>query len=202
MTVLRSNQSVRRLEGEGVCPMEEISTERLIIRRIESSDWKDIHEYLSDEEVIRFEPYGVMTEEQVREETDKRVNHESFYAVVLKENMKMIGNFYLDRGDFDTYELGYVFNRSYQKKGFAAEGAKAVIDYAFSELDARRVTAMCNPENEASWKLLERLGFRREGHLHQNIYFKTDQNDEPIWLDTYEYAVLKSEWVQKKAQQT
>lgn len=182
--------------------MEEISTERLIIRRIESSDWKDIHEYLSDEEVIRFEPYGVMTEEQVREETDKRVNHESFYAVVLKENMKMIGNFYLDRGDFDTYELGYVFNRSYQKKGFAAEGAKAVIDYAFSELDARRVTAMCNPENEASWKLLERLGFRREGHLHQNIYFKTDQNDEPIWLDTYEYAVLKSEWVQKKAQQT
>jgi len=182
--------------------MEDIVTERLIIRRIESSDWKDIHEYLSDEEVIRFEPYGVMTEEQVREETDKRVNHESFYAVVLKETMKMIGNFYLDRGDFDTYELGYVFNRSYQKKGFAAEGAKAVIDYAFSELDARRVTAMCNPENEASWKLLERLGFRREGHLHQNIYFKTDQNDEPIWLDTYEYAVLKSEWVQKKAQQT
>ncbi|MDZ5034798.1 N-acetyltransferase, partial [Clostridium perfringens] len=50
------------------------------------------------------------------------------------------------------------------------------------------------PKNEHSWKLLERLHMRREGLLLKNIYFKTDINGEPIWLDTYEYAILKKEW--------
>jgi len=174
--------------------MENIITERLLIRRFETEDWKDIYEYLSDEEVVKFEPYDVMTEEQVKTETEKRVGHESFYAVCLKENLKMIGNIYLDKEDFNTYELGYVFNRKFQGQGYATEGVKAVLLYAFNELDARRITAMCNPKNEASWKLLERLKLRREGHLLQNIYFKTDDNNEPIWVDTYEYAILKSEW--------
>ena len=53
---------------------------------------------------------------------------------------------------------------------------------------------MCNPKNERSWKLLERLHMRREGLLLQNIYFETDRNGAPIWLDTYEYAILKEEW--------
>lgn len=174
--------------------MENIITERLIIRRFESEDWKDIYEYLSDEEVVKFEPYDVMTEEQVKVETEKRVGHVSFYAVCLKENQKMIGNIYLDKEDFDTFELGYVFNRRFSGQGYATEGAKAVLDYAFKELSARRIIAMCNPKNEASWKLLERLKLRREGHHLQNIYFKTDDRNEPIWQDTYEYAILKSEW--------
>lgn len=174
--------------------MMSIETERLIIRRFESTDWTDIYEYLSDEEVVKYEPYEVFSEEQVKEVTDKRVDHESFYAVVLKVNRKMIGNIYLEKGDYDTFELGYVFNGSYQGQGFATESAKAVLHHAFSNLDARRVIAMCNPENAASWKLLERLGLRREGHLLKNIYFKTDDRNEPVWLDTYEYAILKTEW--------
>jgi len=174
--------------------MKNIITERLMIRRFEAADWEDIYEYLSDEEVVKFEPYDAMTKDQVRVETEKRVGHESFYAVCLKENLKMIGNIYLDKEEFDTFELGYVFNRKFKGQGYATEGAKAVLDYAFKELGARRITAMCNPKNEASWKLLERLKLRREGHLLQNIYFKTDESNEPIWLDTYEYAILKSEW--------
>lgn len=187
------------LYKRGRTDMKSIVTERLIIRRFKASDWQDIYEYLSDEEVIRYEPYEAMTKEQVKRETEKRVDHESFYAVCLKETEKMIGNIYLDKDDFDTYELGYVFNRNYQKRGFAFEGAKAVLDYAFNELNAWRVTAMCNPENTASWKLLERLSFRREGHLVANIYFRKDEHDEPIWQDTYEYAVLKSEWSELEA---
>lgn len=174
--------------------MKNILTDRLILRRIQSADYEDIYEYLSDPEVIQFEPYGVMTRDEVRVETGKRVNHEAFYAVCLKENSKLIGNFYLEKDEFNTYELGYVFNRRFQKQGYATEGALALLDHAFSELDARRIIAQCNPNNAASWKLLERLKFRREGHLLQNIYFKTDAENNPIWLDTYEYALLKFEW--------
>jgi RimJ/RimL family protein N-acetyltransferase len=69
-----------------------------------------------------------------------------------------------------------------------------LIGDAFQNKNARRVIAMCNPLNAPSWKLLERLGMRREGHLRKNIYFKKDQAGNPIWLDSYEYAVLAEEW--------
>ena len=87
-----------------------------------------------------------------------------------------------------------MFNRKYQGQGYATESAKELLDYAFGHLGARRIIAMCSPKNDHSWKLLERLHMRRERLLLKNIYFKTDINDEPIWLDTYEYAILKKEW--------
>jgi RimJ/RimL family protein N-acetyltransferase len=174
--------------------MESIVTDRLIIRKFEQNDWQDLYEYLSDKEVVKFEPYDIYSEEQAKEEAIERSKSESFYAVCLKENEKVIGNLYLDKGDFDTWELGYVFNRKYQGQGYATESAKALLDYAFAYLGARRIVAMCNPKNSPSWKLLERLHMRREGLLLQNIYFKTNSNGEPIWGDTYEYAILKEEW--------
>lgn len=174
--------------------MKEIVTERLIIRRFQPEDWQDLYEYLSDEEVVRYEPYEVHTMDQAKETAVKRASNESFYGVCLKKTGKLIGNLYLSKADFDTWELGYVFNRSYQGQGFAYESAKALLDYAFEHLGARRIVAMCNPDNHRSWKLMERLSMRREGLLMQNIYFKKNEDGEPIWLNTYEYAILKDEW--------
>jgi len=128
--------------------MEKIITDRLIIRRFDQNDWQDLYEYLSDEEVVKYEPYDIFSEEQAKEEAAKRSKDESFYAVCLKENRKLIGNLYLCKGYFDTWELGYVFNRKYQGKGYATEGVKALLDYAFTHLGARRIIAMCNPQNE------------------------------------------------------
>lgn len=175
--------------------MKEIVTDRLIIRRFEQNDWQDMYEYLSDEEVVKYEPYEVYSEDQAKNEADRRSGDEAFYAVCIKENGKLIGNLYLGKGDFNAWELGYVFNRRYQGQGYATESARALLGYAFAQLGARRIIAMCNPENDRSWKLMERLNMRREGLLLKNIYFKTNSNGEPIWLDTYEYAILKSEWV-------
>lgn len=174
--------------------MTKIVTDRLIIRNFEISDWQDLYEYLSDKEVVKFEPYDIFSVDQAKEEAICRSKNESFFAVCLRDNEKLIGNLYLGKGDFDTWELGYVFNRKYQGQGYATEGAKALLDYAFTHFGARRIIAMCSPKNNQSWKLLERLNLRREGLLLQNIFFKTDSNGEPIWLDTYEYAILKSEW--------
>jgi RimJ/RimL family protein N-acetyltransferase len=106
----------------------------------------------------------------------------------------MIGNLYFHRLDYGTWELGYVFNAAYQGKGYAFESACALMDYAFQRLDVRRISGMCNPSNERSWHLMEKLHMRREGNLKQNIYFKRDRNDDPVWQDTYEYAILKDEW--------
>ncbi len=174
--------------------MRQLTTERLLIRSFTKNDWKDLYEYLSDEKVIRYEPYDVFSEEQCKHEAIRRSKNDDFLAVCLKDTNKLIGNIYFSEQDFNTWELGYVFNHNYQGVGYATEGAKEVLREAFDHLGARRIVAMCNPENEASWKLLERLGMRREGHLLQNIYFKTDEAGEPIWQDTYEYALLSEEW--------
>lgn len=174
--------------------MDKLNTERLIIRRFEENDWQDLYEYLSDDEVVKFEPYEAFNQEQAKEETNYRTTDDAFYAVCLKDSGKLIGNLYFCKGDFDAFELGYVFNKNYQKSGYASESVKALLDYAFANLGVRRVVAMCNPINTSSWKLLERLKFRREGHLIKNIYFKKDSNNNPIWQDTYEYAVLNEEW--------
>lgn len=162
--------------------------------RFKESDWKDLYEYLSDRDVVRFEPYDVYSEKESMQEAVNRAKNSMFWAVCIKETGKLIGNLSFQKQDFDTWELGYVFNKNFQKKGFATEAAKALINYAIKELNARKIIAMCSPKNESSWKLLERLKMRREGHLLQNVYFKTDENNNPIWLDTYEYGILASEW--------
>lgn len=178
--------------------MERIITERLIIRRFERNDWEELYDYLSDEEVVKFEPYSTYTMEMAKEEAIRRSEKKEFFAVCLKENNKLIGNLYFLKGKFDTWELGYVFNRTYQSKGYATESAKALIEKAFDEWDARRIIAKCSPKNNPSWRLMERLKMRREGLLLQNVYFKTNHEGKPIWLDTYEYALLKSEWIKDK----
>ena len=60
----------------------------------------------------------------------------------------------------------------YQGNGYATEAARALVNDAFTNNNAHRVIARCNVLNTASWKLLERLGMRREGHLLQNVWFK------------------------------
>lgn len=178
--------------------IKEIVSERLIIRKFRAEDWKDMHDYLSDENVVQFEPYETFSEEESKEEAILRAENEAFLAVCLKETGKVIGNLYFEKQDYGTYELGYVFNANYWHNGYAAESAKALMDYAFKERKVRRIIAMCNPRNQLSWRLLERLNMRREGHLRQNIYFKTDVNNEPIWQDSYQYAILASEWQENK----
>lgn len=175
--------------------MEELKSERLIIRKFKETDWKDLYEYFSDEEVLKFEPYKPFSVEECKKEAIRRTTDSSFLAVCLKDTNKLIGNIYFAKQDLDMWEIGYVFNSKYQGKGYATESCMCVMDKAFKELEARRITAMCDPENPPSWRLLERLKMRREGHLKQNVYFFKDENDEPIWKDTYEYGVLKSEWI-------
>lgn len=173
--------------------MKGIETKRLIIRRFKADDWRDLYEYLSKEEVVAFEPYDVYTEEGAKEEALRRSKDANFWAVCLKETGKVIGNLYFAKQDFDNWELGYVFNSRYQKKGYATESVKALMKYAVKNWGTRRIVAMCNPKNSDSWRLLERVGMRREGHLLRNIYFKVDEMNEPIWLDTYEYGILSTE---------
>jgi RimJ/RimL family protein N-acetyltransferase len=168
-----------------------METERLILRRYISVDLQDLYEYLSDAEVVRYEPYKPMIFEEARQELEYRISSSEFIAVELKETHKMIGNIYLAERDFDALEIGYVFNKKYWKKGYAAEACSGIIRDAFDR-SVHRIYAKCDPGNTNSWRLLERLGFIREGYYKQNAYFWKDENNQPIWKDTYVYSLLNS----------
>jgi ribosomal-protein-alanine N-acetyltransferase len=177
--------------------MDELVTERLVIRSFVPEDWKDLNDYLSDPEVIRFEPYHVFNIEKCQEEAIRRSSQEFFRAVCLKSTNKLIGTIYFEQTEpkvYSTWELGYVFNSKYQGNGYATEGCKAILQHAFYEFHARRIVAMCNTMNKASWKLLERLNFRKEGHFLKQSFFKRDEKGNPIWQDVFEYAILSEEW--------
>lgn len=167
-----------------------IETERLILRKYNMDDLQDLFEYLSDEKVVEYEPYKPMNIEEVKDELEWRISTDEMIAVELKDNHKMIGNVYLGKRDFNTLEIGYVFNKSYWGNGYAKESCKAVIDNAFTE-GVHRIFAECDPNNPNSWRLLEALGFQREAVFKKNVYFWTDENELPIWKDTYVYSILE-----------
>lgn len=166
-----------------------IQTQRLILRRYTENDLTDLYEYLSDPLVVAFEPYKPMTMEEVKENLIWRISTDEMIAVEQKDTHKMIGNVYLGKRDFNALELGYVFNRIYWGKGYAKESCTALYEEAFSR-GIHRIYAQCDPQNTPSWKLLESLGFTREAHLKQNVYFREDSAHIPIWKDTYIYAKL------------
>lgn len=170
------------------------TTDRLAIRRFEPGDWRDLHAYLSRPEVVLHEPYDVYTVDQAKQAAVARSHDPSFWAVELPGERRVIGNVWLARGECETWELGYVFHSGYWGRGYATEACARMVTWAFAEEAAHRITAMCNPLNDASWRLLERLGFRREGHLRGNVYFRRNPDGSPAWQDTYVYAMLVDEW--------
>ena len=174
-----------------------ICSERLFLRRFHPTDYLDLHEYLSDPEVVRFEPYDPFTLKQSKIETQNRANSPSYWAVCLTDTNKVIGNLFLNREEFETYELGYVFNRLYQKHGYATESCQALLHYAFETLNIRRIIALCSTDNSNSWKLMERLNMRREGCFLKNVAFKKDENGNPIYFNSYQYALLKTEYLEQ-----
>ena len=88
-------------------------TKRLVLRRYNKDDLQDLFEYLSDKEVVEYEPYKPLTLNETKENLEWRIGTDEMIAVELKNSHKMIGNVYLGKREFEALELGYVFNRNY-----------------------------------------------------------------------------------------
>jgi [ribosomal protein S5]-alanine N-acetyltransferase len=168
-----------------------IETERLRIRHFTPDDWPAVHAYTSDAGVMTYLPEGVMTEEQTRQFIAESMTEEARnYAVDLQAEDRLIGHvgfhpWFAPRID----ELGWVVHPRYHRQGYATEAAAALLRYGFESLSVHRVIATCQPENTPSWRVMEKLGMQREGHLRKCIY-----RDETTWWDEYFYAILEEEW--------
>ncbi|MGM2820734.1 GNAT family N-acetyltransferase [Bacillus cereus group sp. Bce001] len=166
-----------------------IEAERLLIRKFEFKDWEAVHEYTSDSNVMKYIPEGVFTEEDTRNFVNKNMgeNAKNFPVILIDENI-LIGHIVFHKyfGDH-TYEIGWIFNPKYYNKGYASEAAQATLKYGFKEMKLHRIIATCQPENTASYRLMDKIGMRREG------YFRKCIPHENEWCDEYYYAILEEE---------
>lgn len=86
-------------------------------------------------------------------------------------------------------QLGYLIDPRFAGNGYATAIARALLDLAFVELGLHRVTAGCFADNHASWRIMEKLGMRREQHG-----VKDSWHAEYGWIDGYTYGILADEW--------
>ncbi|UFU00730.1 GNAT family N-acetyltransferase [Radiobacillus kanasensis] len=85
-------------------------------------------------------------------------------------------------------EIGYELHPVFWRKGYATEAIQNILEYSFLELDLFRMGAVTFPENEASNKLLRKIGFKQEGVL-RGYLFQTNQSH-----DAFVFSILRPEW--------
>jgi ribosomal-protein-alanine N-acetyltransferase len=183
-----------------------LDTPRLRLRPVAFGDEPLLFQVFSDPVVMRYwstPPWtGVgQAEAMVRDEVAGAAQGTSVRLAVLlraaddavaagREGPDLIGTvsvFQLDRGNRRA-ELGYALRRSAWGHGYAREAVAAVVDHAFDALDLIRIEADVDPRNHASARLLERLGFRREGLLRQRWIVAGEVCDS-AW-----YGLLREDW--------
>ena len=96
--------------------------------------------------------------------------------------------------ELPEFTIGYVADVRYEGRGYVSEAVRAVLGVLFDRLGAHRVRADCNEENERSWRLLERCGFTREGHLRENRL-----NPDGTRHGDYLYGLLRREFLAARA---
>ena len=177
--------------------LESIETQRLLIRHFRPDDWKAVYEYMSDLEVTAYLPEGYFTEAQTRDFLARNADkHAEAFAVTLKGEKALIGHMLFHPWFApQTYEIGWVFNKRYHRQGYATEAADVLLEHGFETLRLHRVIATCQPENVPSYRVMEKLGMKREGHFRKCIY-----RGEDHWWDEYFYALLAEEWFEGKVE--
>jgi ribosomal-protein-alanine N-acetyltransferase len=173
-----------------------LTTPRLTLRWIDERDTAAQFAIFSDPAVMRYwssEPWTDMAqadEWMARTLGAYRDGSGLRFGVELKETGELIGNVNL-YGFFERNrrcESGYVLASAHWGRGYASEAFKAVLAYAFRELDLNRVEADIDPRNTASARVLERLGFRQEGFMPERWFVNGEVTDSAY------YGLLKRYW--------
>lgn len=174
----------------------ELQTPRLLLREFKEDDWHFTNLYESDPQVMRYQLQEVRDFkesqnylQQCLDEAQEDPRTVFDLAIVLKSTNHLIGRVGLKvEHDAEEAALWYILNRTYWGKGYTTEAAKEMLRFGFEELQLHRIWADCDPRNVGSFKVMEKLGMRREAHFKQNIFIKGE------WCDSLVYAILQNEW--------
>lgn len=155
----------------------QLETERLLLRKLEDSDYERLFLLDSDPEVMKYIGVPVLTDISQSKDIVRMIQKQyeengiGRFAVIEKESNLLIGWSGLKfltkeiNGYNNVYELGYRFLPEYWGKGYAMESAKASLDYGFNDLNIDVIYALAHSENDGSNHILQKLGFERTGEF-------------------------------------
>ena len=181
--------------------MKTIETERLILRKWDVEDVRDLYEYAKNPNVGPhggWKPHESMSESLEIMQT-LFLDKYDCWAIEYKENSKVIGSIgYEDdvrRPETGCKELGYAMSEDYWRKGIMTEAAKAVLKFGFEEMGLTMVSIYCSPTNERSGRVIEKCGFTYEGVLRKayKIYDGTLRDVVCNSMTKEEYEALQKE---------
>lgn len=175
---------------------ESIGAERLLLRRVRPGDELGVYGLLSNARVVRYMLFPVFTREKAKQFVTRlqappkdSAPREEVYGIEVGEPPALRGLCGLViESTQPVAELWYLLDPDFWGAGYAAEAAGALVAGAFDHLSLHRIWASCLPENPASARVLEKLGFRREGTHRKNLRVHGE------WRDSHTYAMLGAEW--------
>lgn len=177
--------------------MVTLHTDRLLLREFVADDWPALHAIESLPEVARYQDFAPRTEEESRAyvlaaaaEANAAPRHTFDLAVVRRADEHVIGRCGLGIIEPPLREaiIWYTLHPDVWGHGYMTEAAWAMLDFGFQQVGLHRIWADCDPANVGSWRVLEKIGMRREGHLVENAWIKGE------WVDSLIYALLDREW--------
>jgi len=148
----------------------QLETERLLLRMWrEETDFEPFAEMCADPEVMRYLGGKTFDRLETWRNMAMHIGHWQMrgyghWAVEEKATGKFIGRIgFMDPVGWPAFEVGWTLARSSWGKGYATEGGRRALDYAFNELDKEHVISLINPDNKGSIAVAERLGEKLEG---------------------------------------
>jgi Acetyltransferases, including N-acetylases of ribosomal proteins len=179
-----------------------ITTARLVIRRLEGRDWKDLLELVSDEDPSRYVHTLPLDEEGILHwlEADAHVKITTpdqmlHLGIEVQKGGKLIGYMRLQFTDPQRLQVHFslFLDRKFQRQGFAQEAVVALLTFCFEGLKLHRAAASCDNKNTAACRLLEKAGLKREGE------FVKDTWSDGEWLNTVWYALLEEDFAKSES---
>ncbi len=176
-----------------------IKTERLTLRRMRVEDCHDMYEYSKREDVTEYllwSPHPNRTHTRKYLEYIKtRYDDGEFYdwAVQLDSEQKMIGTCGFSSIDFanNSAEVGYVINPAYRGRGYAPEALLEIMMFGFLELNLHRIEARYMDGNDASRRVMDKLGMKYEGCARSSLFVKGQ------YRSIHTCAILSDEFIKR-----
>ena len=165
--------------------------ERLSFRPLRVEDAEALHEAFADAELMRYwssAPHATMAETAAYLTPAPGGKPWRGWSMALKGSDLAIGVLFSTETKPRVYEIGFLLARRWWGRGHAREAVGLLLDLLFRDEGARRVWADVDPENAPSNRLLESLGFRREGLLRGEWETHIGVRDSVIW------GLLRDEW--------
>lgn len=175
-------------------PPKSLKTERLRLRKVKLSDADAIfRQYAQDAEVTKYVSWRAHAD---AEETREYVRMcllawnigKAFHWVIERAEDKQVMGMVIARVDEEKWELGYVLARKHWGKGYMTEAIRGLIAWALKQTDIYRIWAVCDVDNAASARVMEKAGMVREGTLRR---WSVHPNICPEPRDSYCYAIVK-----------